>query len=146
MRYVLCYRRLPLSSSLRLLQLYVWSTLLYGVETWTISKTSEKLLNAFEMWSLRRMMRVSLTRCLSNENVLKLAGVKRELFRVVQSRKLCYFGHMMRHESIQRNLIEGMVPGKGGRGGPRHQWCHNVMDWTEMSFSACKRAAQNRLR
>ena len=146
MRDVLCCRRLPLSSRLRLLKCYVWSTLLYGVETWTVSKTSEKRLNAFEMWSLRRMMRVSWTRRLSNENVLKLAGVKRELFRVVQNRKLCYFGHMMRHESIQRNLIEGMVPGKRGRGRPRNQWCHNVMDWTGMSFAACKRAAQNRLR
>ena len=65
---------------------------LYGVETWTVSKTSENRLNAFEMWSLRRMMRVSWTRRLSNESVLKLAGVKRELFRVVQKRKLCYFG------------------------------------------------------
>ena len=146
MRDVLCCRRLPLSSRLRLLKCYVWSTLLYGVETWILSNTSEKRLNAFEMWSLRRMMRVSWTRRLSNENVLKLAGVKRELFRIVQNRKLCYFGHMMRHESIQRNLIESMVPGKRGRGRPRNQWCHNVMDWTGMSFAARKRAAQNRLR
>ena len=83
----------------------------YGLETCTESKTSEKRLNAFEMWSLRRMMRVSWTRRLSNEN-----------------------------------LIEGMVPGKGGRGRPRNQWCHNVMVWTGMSFAVCKRAAQNRLR
>ena len=33
------------------------------------------------------MMRVSWTRRLSNENVLKLAGVKRELFRVVQKQQ-----------------------------------------------------------
>ena len=59
MRDVLCCRRLPLTSRLRLLKCYVWSTLLYGVETWTESKTSENRLNAFEMWSLRRMMRVS---------------------------------------------------------------------------------------
>ena len=42
------------------------------------------------MWSLRRMMCVSWTRPFSNENVLKLAGVKRELFRVVQNRKLLF--------------------------------------------------------
>ena len=87
----------------------------YGVETWTASKTSEKRLNAFEMWSLRRMMRVSWTRRLSNENIIKLAGVTRELFRVVQNRKVCYFGHMMQHKIIQRKLIEGMVPGNRGQ-------------------------------
>ena len=70
---------------LRLLNCCVRSTQLYRVETWTVSNTSEKLLNAFEMWSLRRMMRVGWTRRLSNENVLKLTGVKRELFRVVQT-------------------------------------------------------------
>ena len=146
MRDVLCCRRLPLSSCLRLFKCYVWSTLLYGVESWTVSKTSKKRLNAFEMWSLRRMMRVSWMRRLSNENVLKLAGVKRELFRVVQNRKLCYFDHMMRNENIQRNLIEGMVQGKRGRETPRIQWCHNVIDLTGMGFAVCNRAAQNRLR
>ena len=89
MRDVLCCWRLPLSSRLRLLKCYVWSTLLYGVETWTVSKTSEKRLNAFEMWSLRRMMHVSWTRRLSNENILKLAGV----FRVVQNRKLLFWSY-----------------------------------------------------
>ena len=87
MRDVLCCRPLPLSPRLRLLKCYVWSALLYEVETWTISKTRDKRLYAFEMWSLRRMMRVSWTRRLSNENVLKMAGVKRKLFRVVQNRK-----------------------------------------------------------
>ena len=139
-RDVLCCRLLLFPSRLRLLKCYVWSTLLYGVETFTVSNTSEKRLNAFEMWSLRRMMRVSWTRRLSNENVLKLAGVKHELFRVVQRRKLCYFGHMMRHKSIQRNLMEGMLQGKRGRRRPRIQWCH-VIDWTGMGFAACKWAA-----
>ena len=39
-----------------------------------------------------------------------------------------------------------MVQGKRGQGRPRIQWCHNVIDWTEIGFAAYKRAAQNRPR
>ena len=121
MRDVLCCRKLNLTSRIRLLKCYVWSTSLYGVETWTVSETSRKKLEAFEMWALRRMMRISWTRRLSNEHVLDLAKQKRELFSTVQIRKLVYLGHVMRHESMQRDLIEGMVEGKRGRGRPRLQ-------------------------
>ena len=146
LRNVLCCRKLSLTSRSRLLKCYVWSTLLYGVETWTISKTSRRRLEAFEMWCLRRMMRISWTSRISNENVLSKAEVQRELYSVVQKRKLSFFGHIMRHESIQRDLLEGMVEGRRSRGRPRLQWCHNVMEWTGKSFMTCKREAQDRSR
>ena len=40
MRTVLTNPKLSITSRLRFIKCYVWSTLLYGVETWTISKTS----------------------------------------------------------------------------------------------------------
>ena len=43
----------------RFLKTYVWSTLLYGCEAWTISKKLEEKLEAVEMWLLRMMMRIS---------------------------------------------------------------------------------------
>ena len=36
----------------------VWSTLLYGYESWTISKRMESQLEAAEIWFLRRMLRI----------------------------------------------------------------------------------------
>jgi hypothetical protein len=36
-----------------LLKAYVWSVALYGNETWTIDKTEEKRLLAFETWIFR---------------------------------------------------------------------------------------------
>ena len=38
---------------MRLTKCYVWSTLLYGAETWTITKTLTKRIDAFEMWTYR---------------------------------------------------------------------------------------------
>ena len=43
----------------RILQCYIWSTFLYGCETWILTKTMESKLEAFEMWAYRRTLRVS---------------------------------------------------------------------------------------
>ena len=59
MRNVLTNSKLATSARLRFIKCYFWSSLLYGVETWTISKTSQQRLEAFEMWALRRMLRIT---------------------------------------------------------------------------------------
>ena len=97
MRDILCCRKLSLSSRMRILKCYVWSTLLYGVETWTISKMCRSRLEAFEMWTIRRMMPISWTERMRNESALDLTGLRKELVRVFQMRKLRFFGHLMRH-------------------------------------------------
>ena len=38
---------------------YVWSTLLYGCETWSLMQTNEMKLRGLEMWMSRRIGRVS---------------------------------------------------------------------------------------
>ena len=38
---------------------YVWSTLSYGCETWTISTRNVTKLQSFEMWAYRKMMKIS---------------------------------------------------------------------------------------
>ena len=50
----------------------------------------------------------------------------------------------MRHDSLQRDLLEGMVTGKKGRERPRPQWSQNIQGWLEMKFFECKRKARNR--
>ena len=122
MRNVLTNPKLSTSARLRFIKCYVWSTLLYGVETWTIRKTSQQLLEAFEMWALRTMLRISLTRYITNEKVLRLADTKRSLFETVKQRKLSFFGR------------------------PRLQWGDNILQWAGLNFEQCKRMAQNRKR
>ena len=50
MRDLLTARKLDFSIRLRLVNCYIWSTLLYGAETWTLTKSLEKKISAFEMW------------------------------------------------------------------------------------------------
>ena len=36
----------------------IWSVVLYGSETWTLGKNEERVINAFETWSWRRMLKI----------------------------------------------------------------------------------------
>ena len=49
---------------------YIWSTLLYGAETWTLSKVTSDKLEAIEMWLYRRMLRISWKEHNTNGEVL----------------------------------------------------------------------------
>ena len=44
---------------LKAINLYVYSILLYGDETWTLYVESTKKLEALEMWIFKRLLRVS---------------------------------------------------------------------------------------
>nr|CAH7744318.1 unnamed protein product [Callosobruchus chinensis] len=65
----------------RMVKCYVWSVLLYGAEAWTIKAAAINRIEAFEMWTLRRMLKISWTEHVRNDDVLRMAGLEdRELF------------------------------------------------------------------
>ena len=65
----------------------IWSVTLYGAETWTIRKENIKRLEAFEMWIWRRMEKISWTKHVTNEEILKLVEEKRSLVDTVKIRQ-----------------------------------------------------------
>ena len=54
---VLSSRRININLRQRILRCYIRSTLFFGAETWTLSKRSMNRLEAFEMWTYRRMLK-----------------------------------------------------------------------------------------
>jgi hypothetical protein len=48
----------------------VWTTFLYGSETWTLKKEDIRKLEALEMWLWRRMEKISWNDTITNEEVL----------------------------------------------------------------------------
>ena len=51
MKSLLSSRNFSINTRIRLTKCYVWSTLLYGAETWTITKTLTKRIDTFVMWT-----------------------------------------------------------------------------------------------
>ena len=49
---------IPKSLKLKLLKCLVWPVLLYGCEAWSQKKTDNTMLEAYEMWFYRRLLRI----------------------------------------------------------------------------------------
>ena len=74
---ILKNRNISMTTKFRVLKTYVWSTLTYGCECWTITSDIEKKIEAEEMWFIRRMLRISWTEKKPNVNVLREGNVQR---------------------------------------------------------------------
>ena len=77
------------------------STLIYASECWTISSEIERKLEAVEMWCYRRMLRSSLAKKVTNEEVLERVGKRRTLMKRIRKRKLGFLGNIMRKERLE---------------------------------------------
>ena len=66
-----------------------------------------------------RMLKISWTEKVTNREILSKMEMKKRLFTIIQIRKLKYFGHINKHNSMQTTLLNGRVSGKRGRGRPR---------------------------
>src|SRR6218665_1542758 len=98
---------------------------LYGEETWTMWKEDIKRLEAFEMWTSRRMEKVTWTEHKTNEEILETIGEERSLIRTIKTRQKKWIGHTLRGESLLKTVIEGKILGKRSRGRPRQM----MLDW-----------------
>lgn len=124
-----------LNLKIRLIKCYVWSVLLYGMEGWTLKITSMNKIEAFEMWLYRRVLKISWTERITNEEVLRRVGKERELLTTNKRRKVAYLGHIMRNQKydILQLIIEGKIEGKRGIGRKKMSWLRNIRQWTGLN-------------
>ncbi|KAJ4430677.1 hypothetical protein ANN_19268 [Periplaneta americana] len=99
----------PLEKELRkrLVKCFVWCVELYGEETWTLRRSEEKRIEAFEMWIWRRMERVKWTDIIRNEAVLKRVGKERMMLKLTRKRKRNWLGHWLRRNCLFKDALEG---------------------------------------
>ena len=74
----------------------IWPVLTYGSEAWTLTETNMRRIEAAELWTYRRILRISWRDRRTNESVLNEMGVQRELLAMIKHKKLSYFGHAYR--------------------------------------------------
>ena len=55
---ILKSRDITLSTKIRLVKAIVFPVVMYGCESWTIKKAERQRIDAFELWSWRRLLRV----------------------------------------------------------------------------------------
>ena len=64
-------RDVTLPTKVHLVKAIVFPVVVYGCENWTIKKAEHRIINAFELWCWRRLLRVPWTARRSNQSILK---------------------------------------------------------------------------
>ena len=119
MSKVLTLRDIHMTVSIKVLRCYVWSTLLYGCETWTISVAMQKKIDAFETWLYRRMLIIYRKDMVTNEEVYRRMNIKQPLPVGIVRRQISFLGHVFRKEEMEHLVVTGFVDGKRARGRQR---------------------------
>ena len=104
-------------TKVRLVKAMVFPVVMYGCESWTVKKAEHHIIDAFELWCWRRLLRVPWTTRRSNQSILKEISPGIPLEGMMLKLKLQYFGHLMgRVDSLEKTLMLGGIGGRRRRG------------------------------
>ena len=109
---------------------------MYGCENWTEKKADCQRIDALELWSWRRFLRVPWPARRSNQSILKEINPEYSLEGLTLKLKLQYFGYLMqRAYSLEKTLILGKIEGRRRRGQQRMILLDGITDSMDMSLS-----------
>ncbi|KAI0232616.1 hypothetical protein LSAT2_017074 [Lamellibrachia satsuma] len=95
------------NTKMRIHHACVFSTLLYGSESWTIYMCQERRLNTFHMRCLKRILGIT---CIPYSDILDRARI-RSMYSLLSQRRLCWLGHVRRMEDgcLPKDILYGQL-------------------------------------
>ena len=129
---ILKSRDIILPTKVHLVKAMVFPVVMYGCESWTFRKAERQRIDAFELWSWRRLLRVSWTARRSNKSILKEISPEYWLEGLMLMVKLQYFGHLIwwTDSSIKTWCWERLKVGGEGYGRGWDGWMASPTQWT----------------
>ena len=92
---ILKSRDITLLTKVHLAKAMVFPVVMYGCESWTIKKAECRIIDAFELWCWRILLRVPWIARRSNKSILKEISPGCSLEGLMLKLKLQYFCHLM---------------------------------------------------
>lgn len=135
---------ISLKTKIQLIEKMVFPIVLYGCESWTLRKAEKKRLDAFEMWAWRKIMNVKWEDKKTNVEILEKIKPEISLEAQAIKLKLKYFGHIMRSQSLEKEIMLGMVEGSRKRGRKRTRWHNEIIRTTNLTWEDILKRVQDR--
>ena len=129
---ILKSRDITLSTKVHLVKAMFFPVVMYRCESWTVKKAERRIINAFELWCWRRLLRVLWTARRSNQSILKEISPEYSLEGLMLQLKLQYSGtwceeltHLKRSWCWKRLKAGGEGDDRG-----RDGWMASPTPWT----------------
>ena len=108
---------------------------MYRCENWTIKKAEHQIIDAFELWCWRRLLRIPWTARRSNQSTLEEINPEYSLEGLMLKFKFQYFSHLMRKvDSLEKTLILRKIEGRR-RGWQRIRWLDGITSSLDLKLS-----------
>ena len=128
-------KSITLPTQIHLVKAMFSPVVMYGCESWTIKKTECRRIDAFELWSWRRLLRVPWTARRSNQSILKEINPECSWEGLMMQLKLHCFVHLMqRVDSLAMTLMLGKIEGGRRKQQQRMRWFDGITDSMDMSL------------
>ena len=116
---------------------------LFCCESWTVKKAEHQIIDTFELWCWRRLLRVCCIARRSDQSILKEINLEYSLEGLML--KLQYFSHLMQAaNSLKKSLILGKIEGRRRRGCQRMRWLNGITDAMDMNLGKLQEMVKDR--
>ena len=113
------YKALQQKLKIKLMLSLFSSLFVYECETWTITNELQGTMRAIEMRCLRRLLNITYRERITNIEVRSIVTREicphSELLAIVITKKLKWFGHVIRSNTMYKTLLQGTIDGKRRR-------------------------------
>lgn len=140
-------RNVTLSTKMRVYMASVRPVLMYGCETWPLNQSHLQLLVAFEHRCWRKILHIPYSAHVTNVAVRQRVEVGETIEKIIQHRRVIWFGHVARMEvnRLPRITLFAPVPVAWRRrqGGQRTTWRRRLcvdLGWLQAAYNISARS------